>query len=94
VEHHLPDRTGYQRRVWEEDIGALRFEDDGRRNVAELAEFVVSMRDYDDEMAMATYIELVNPHFDFGPALDMHRRFAREALRVLGRYPAVAKLLV
>lgn len=93
VEQHLTDRTGYQRRIWEEDIGGLPFEDEGRRNLAELAELVVGMRDYDDEMAMATYIELVNPHFDFGPALEMHRRFAREALEILGRYPAVARLL-
>lgn len=93
VEQHVTDRTGYQRRVWEEDIGRLSFEDEGRRNVAELAELVVGMRDYDDEMAMATYIELVNPHFDFGSALKMHRRFAREALEVLGRYPALARLL-
>jgi hypothetical protein len=93
VEQHVTDRTGYRRRVWEEDIGRLSFEDEGRRNVAELAELVVGMRDYDDETAMATCIELVNPYFDFGPALEMHRRFAREALEVLGRYPAVARLL-
>ena len=51
------------------------------------------MRDFDDETAMATYIELMNPHFDFIPALKMHRRFAREALEILRRYPAVARLL-
>ena len=71
MERHLTDRTGYQRRVWEEDIGSLPFEDEGRRNVAELAELVVGMRDFDDETAMATYIELMNPHFDFIPALEM-----------------------
>jgi hypothetical protein len=36
----------------------------------------------------------VNPHFEFLRALDMHRRFAREALEILGRHPAVARLLV
>lgn len=93
IQQHRVDETGYRRRVWEEDIGSLGFDDDGRRNAAELAELVVAMRDYDDEMALATFVELINPHLDVGQALAMHRRFAGEASTVLGRYPSMARLL-
>lgn len=93
IEQHLADRTGYQRQVWKEDLDKLPFDDDGRRNVAELAELVVAMRDDDDEKVLSTFIELMNPHFDATEALAMHRRFSREALRVLGRYQAVSRLL-
>lgn len=93
IEQHTADRTGYQRRVWEEDVGSLPFEDDGRRNVMELAEFIVAMRDFDDEEVLSTWVELANPHFEVRPALDLHRRFAREAISVLSRHPAIATLL-
>jgi hypothetical protein len=94
IAQHTNDQTGYQRRIWEEHIGSLPFEDDGRRNVAELAEFIVAMRDYDNEEAIATWVELINPHFDLSEALDLHRRFGLEALSVLSRYDSLAQLLV
>jgi len=93
IEQHLKDRTGYRRRAWEEDVGKLLFDDEGRRNLVELTELIAGMRDYDDETAISTYIELVNPYLDLKPALQLHRRFSAEATGVLERYPAIARLL-
>lgn len=78
----------YKRDLFAEELAAVSFEDDGKRNFVELAEFV---RFFESAKSIAViesaYPELSNPHIDAPKAVDMYRRFATEARRVFANYP-------
>lgn len=78
----------YQRDVMGEDIAALPADDDGKRNLVDLAEFVKSFEIGESEAAVIDkYPELVNRHIDSSKAIDMYCRFASEARVVFDSYP-------
>ena len=89
IEMHVPDPTPYARDVWAEDVSGLPPEDDGRRNVSDLGEFALRISRSSDEEIISDWPELISEHFDVGQAIPMYRRFAREALTVLSRYPGL-----
>ena len=84
----------YERNLFKENILALPSDDEGKRNLAELCEFITMFR---EEHTLAEYEviypDLLNSSFDMGRAIAMYRRFAEEALSVVWKYPSVRSLI-
>src|SRR3989442_1304238 len=93
IESHVADPTAYARDLWREDFAKLPADDDGRRNLADLAEFVMRLQTSSNEEIISEWPELISPHIDAPAVADMYRRFAAEARSVLGRYPNLRHLL-
>ena len=95
IQEHQHDHTRYQTAIWEQDFLGLDPQMDGRRNLVELAEFVSAMGSLPDEAIRSRWPELyeADPFFDATRAIEMYRRFAAEARRVLGSYPTIARLM-
>ncbi|MDD5368037.1 MAG: 7-cyano-7-deazaguanine synthase [Anaerolineaceae bacterium] len=76
------------------DVSSLDSNDDGKRNLAELGEFIkiFEMTQSQAELEVA-YPELVNEFFDTDQAARMYQRFAHEARAVLNSYPTIKKFL-
>jgi hypothetical protein len=87
------DPTVYARDPWREDVAQLAEEDEGRRNLADLAEFAVRFGSATVEETMSEFPDLRSEYFDATAAIEMYRRSARETFQVLSRYPRVAFLL-
>lgn len=91
--HHimLPE---YQRDLLREDIATLDSEDDGRRNLIELGEFVKLFGSVASQATLEHYYpDLANPHIDAGQAIGMYHRSALEARSVFNHYPSIKGLL-
>jgi 7-cyano-7-deazaguanine synthase in queuosine biosynthesis len=93
VEHTTSDVTAYARNVWLENVGSLPPEDEGRRNLIDLIEFVHRFATQNADDLMCEFPELYSPNIDPTRAIEMYRRFADEATTVLTRYPNVAPFL-
>jgi hypothetical protein len=93
IEPVTTDRTRYARDVWTENIQALPPEDDGRRNLMDLLEFVRRFRVDSAEDLMSEFPELYSPNIDADAVIAMYRRFAVEATEVFRRYPEVVPFL-
>lgn len=93
IESLVPDTTLYARNLWSEHVSRLGADDDGRRNLVDLAEFVTRFRSGSNEELMSEFPELYSQAFDGALAIDMYRRFAAEATAVLQRYPNLARLV-
>lgn len=93
IEHSGPDTTRYARDLWAEDIAKLSPDDDGRRNFADLAEFVMRFETATNEELISEFPELISDSFDAFEVIQMYRRFAGEARAVLGRYPGPGPFL-
>jgi 7-cyano-7-deazaguanine synthase in queuosine biosynthesis len=87
------DNTPYARDPWREPIAGMPEDDEARRNLADLTEFVVRIEGNSDEEMMSEWPELHSANVDAHAVIEMYRRFAREARTVLKRYPALASLL-
>jgi hypothetical protein len=93
IEWNGPAVNEYARDLLSEDVGALPPEDEGKRNLVELAEFVSLFRRNRNRAEMEHFFpELVTTKFDASQTIDMYRRFAAEAIGVLGRYPSLTFL--
>jgi len=93
IEHNGAAVNEYARDLLAEDVAALSPDDEGKRNLVELAEFVGLFRGNRSRAEMELlFPELVTTKFDAGQTIDMYRRFAREAIAVLRRYPSLAFL--
>lgn len=93
IEHSGADATAYARDVWAEEIAGLPPDDDGRRNFAELGEFIVRFERSTSEEILSEFPDLISDSFDTFGVIEMYRRFAAEAHTVLARYPGVAPFL-
>jgi 7-cyano-7-deazaguanine synthase in queuosine biosynthesis len=83
----------YARDLLKENISALKPEDEGKRNLVELAEFAVAFQRGASVELQLVYPDLFNAYFDMDLAVQMYKRFAVEALGVLAAYPGVRPLL-
>ena len=84
----------YNRNILTQDLSRAPRDDEGKRNLVDLAEFVtVFGASHSDALLTDRYPHIVNQHIDTSKALAMYRRFAHEALDVLGRYPAMDTIL-
>ena len=84
----------WQRDLFQEELAALPQEDVGKRNAMELLEFIV---EFDSGQSMSELAmrrpEILDQSFDGAKAVEMYRRFAREAVDVLSGYPGVSCLM-
>lgn len=87
------DKTKYARNVWIENISELPEDDDGRRNLMDLLEFIVFLGHSNDEEIMNEYPELYSPNIDSEKTIKMYRRFCNEARAVFNKYPAIKECL-
>ena len=76
-----------------QDIAGLPPEDDGRRNFADLAEFIIRFETATNEDLISEFPDLISDSFDTFEVIGMYRRFAAEARVVLARYPRTAPFL-
>ncbi len=83
----------FARDLLNEDVNKLRFDDEGRRNLTELAEFANSFDLLSDAEIEFYYPDLINPHISQQKATAMHRRLAAETRSVFGKYASAAALL-
>jgi hypothetical protein len=78
----------YREDLFNNDIANLLPDDEGKRNIAELGEFVKLFETVKFQTELeGLYPELVNPYFNTEQVIEMYKRFAVEARTVLNRYP-------
>ena len=80
------DETKYHRDLLSEDIKALGDDDDGRRNFADLADFVVRFSKLSNLELITEFPELISDYFEADKAIQMYREFSKEAKQVLSGY--------
>jgi len=84
----------YQRDLFSQNLSSLPRDDDGRKNIVEIGEFIRGFEAASSQAELESlYPELVNQHFDRSRVASMYRRFTSEARRVFARYPALQQLL-
>jgi hypothetical protein len=84
----------YRRDLFGQDVGALDPNDEGKRNLIELAEFVKLFEQGTSQAALEEiYPELINRHINASDAVAMYRRFAAEARAIFDRYPLISALM-
>lgn len=83
----------YQRDIFREDVGGLPPDDEGKRNLMDLLEFVYLFNSGASQASLEnSYPDLVNEQIDAVRAVEMYRRFAAEAHSVIDRYPLIREL--
>jgi 7-cyano-7-deazaguanine synthase in queuosine biosynthesis len=94
VETHGHEVSEYQRDIFREDVGRLPPDDEGKRNLLDLLEFVHVFNSNATQASLEDlYPELINERIDRVRAVEMYRRFAAEAYSVVERYPLINKLV-
>jgi len=85
--------SGWERDIFLQNVLALDPNDDGKRNLVELASFATDFRDLSDSELDIQYCELYSEHFDRNEAAGMYRRFASELEQVFSNYAGLSGLL-
>ena len=94
LEHHGLTLSEYNTDLFIQDIAKLPEDDDGKRNLVEVADLVLQfLSGASNESLIAEYPDLVNEHIDANAAVDLYRRFADEAMGVFSNYPGVLACL-
>ncbi len=94
IEHSMSeDSTAYGKDCWGEEIGQPDSANTGRRNIADLAEFIVRIERLSTEEIMSEWPELHSSNFNPDKVVAMYKRFSQEARTVLSRYSALEPFL-
>ena len=94
IEHNGFSLGEYARDILSENVGSLAPDDEGKRNLVELAEFAhMFSQGYSQAELEQEYPDLVSTRFDAVQAAQMYSRFAAECGGVLRRYPQLTFLL-
>jgi len=93
IEVAQTDPTTYARDIWTENIENLPDDDDGRRNLIDLLEFIYWFNTKKTDDLMCEFPELYSEDFDAELAVAMYRRFAIESMQVFAKYPNISNLL-
>lgn len=95
IEHHGKDETVYAKDPWA-SLSSLSEDDDGRRNLCDLAEFVYRVKTKSNADLLDEYPELLGTvaDMDVDKVLDMYRRFSKETEKVWSAYPSPKSLLL
>jgi hypothetical protein len=93
IECHGKDATAYARDPFVEQFSSLPPDDDARRNLADLAEFMVRFVTSEDQDILDEWPELYSPNIDKKKVMGMYKRAAKQTRTVLSRYPNLASLL-
>jgi 7-cyano-7-deazaguanine synthase in queuosine biosynthesis len=94
IESHGADPTIYERNLFTEPFASLGEADDGRRNLADFAEFVVRIERYSEVEIMTEWPDLYSLQITRSEVIGMYRRACAEARNVLGKYSNLAPILV
>jgi len=92
LEHNDLSSGPWNRDILTEDVLGLSAEDEGKRNLIELLEFIAPFTEIPanrNPELVEQFPELINPQIDVDQAIGMYRRFARETTAVLARYPNI-----
>lgn len=93
IECSIKDPTKYGRNTWAEQLSALDADDEGLRNLVDLMEFAKRFEVSADADLMSEFPELYSENIDARAVIGMYRRFAKEARKVLAKYPDVRPFL-
>lgn len=93
IEYHAKDSTAYARDAFNEEIGALPEDDEARRNLVDLTEFILQFERLPDIEIMSNWPDLYSNNINATAAIGMYRRAAKESRRVLAQYPKLNALL-
>lgn len=96
LEAHQLAFKEFKRDLFLEDVGSLSPDDNGKRNLMDLLEFIARFYgpyEDDDQALSIDFPELINPFIERGKTIAMYRRFAKSSSQALKAYPNVARLL-
>ncbi len=93
IESLRPDETAYARDLWIENINNLSPDDEGRRNMMDLLEFIKFITISSDEEIMSEYPELYSRNIDQSAIINMYRRFCGESNKLFKNYPNIWSLI-
>jgi 7-cyano-7-deazaguanine synthase in queuosine biosynthesis len=93
IESYQPDSTAYGRDIFNEDFRALLPTDEGRRNLADLAEFTLNFERMTDQELFDEWPELYSKNIDALATIAMYRRAAAETRTILSKYPVALQVL-
>jgi hypothetical protein len=79
--------------VFKEKFGDLNPADEGRRNLADLAELTLKFEKMSDAELYDEWPELYSENVDAPATIGMYRRAAAETRNVLSKYPSSAQVL-
>ena len=87
------DPTAYGKDCWGEEIGQPDPENTGRRNIFDLAEFILRIEKSSTEEIKFEWPELYSRNINDTEVIAMYKRFSKEARIVLSRYSTLESLL-
>ncbi|MGR3175466.1 MAG: 7-cyano-7-deazaguanine synthase [Candidatus Scalindua sp.] len=96
VEYNGLEFDEYKRDIFTEDIKNLPPDDNGKRNLIDLVEFLTKFNNYsksDFDNILNDFPELYNEHIDQKKAVELYRRLAKEAFLVFRKYPKVNEII-
>lgn len=93
IESYQPDKTAYSRDVFKAQFGNLPPADEGRRNLADLAELTLKFEKMSDAELYDEWPELYSDNIDASGTIGMYRRAAAETRAILSKYPGSALAL-
>jgi 7-cyano-7-deazaguanine synthase in queuosine biosynthesis len=94
LETHGLELSEYKRDILREQVSSLTPDDEGKRNLVELIEFVSVFGEPRPQAELEImYPELFNEEIDASLAIEMYRRFAGESRDVFNRYPLVKAIV-
>jgi 7-cyano-7-deazaguanine synthase in queuosine biosynthesis len=95
LETHGLELSEYQSDLLRDDVSSLGTEHEGKRNLVEMIEFVSIFGGSRSQADLeAEYPDLLlGEEVDATAAVEMYRRFAREALDVFDHYPSVKAII-
>lgn len=94
LETNTTSPTGFSKDLFGSNLCELDESDTGKRNLADLLQLVLTFLEESSELRLCeTYPELISTHFDTGRMIGVYRRFASEAMEVLGSYPEVRRFI-
>jgi len=93
IESSGSDLTKYKRNLLSEDIKRLGEDDEGRRNLVDIAEFALRFLNHSDSDLIYEFPDLISEAIDSKSAIDMYRRFAKETRKVFSGYPKLRPFL-
>jgi len=92
-EHNGLVLAEYKRDLFAENVLSLGADDEGKRNLVELAGFADAFLSNTDAALPLQFPDLISEEFEQPKAIEMYRRFAGEARAVLNKYPGTKDLI-
>jgi 7-cyano-7-deazaguanine synthase in queuosine biosynthesis len=84
----------YARDIFSEDIASLKPDDEGKHNITDLGDFInIFEKRVSKSEILDKHIDLINPFIDVDKAINMYRKFAKEARSVFNSYPILKEYM-